>query len=78
MNSFNGNGYQERQSVIQRNLNTRLNYVKSQADAFEKEEKSESNQPDNNQENLKAMKNLANNPLPQNHLKFPGNNQFRH
>lgn len=78
MNSFNGNGYQERQSLIQRNLNNRLNYVKSQADALEKEESVKTEKIDNNKDNLKAMNNLSNNPLPQNHLKFPGNNQFRH
>ena len=79
MNNFSGNGYQERQSVIQRNLNSRLNYIKSQADALNKEEKTkQDNNLSNTQENIKAMNNLSNNPLPQNHLKFPGNNQFKH
>lgn len=78
MNNYSGNGYKERQAVIQRNLNTRLNYVKSQADALKQESEPKSvDEQTTTQENIKAMNNLANHSLPQNHLKFPGNNQFK-
>lgn len=73
--SYSGNGYEERKSEELRNLNTRLQYNKEQQ-KIKKEMQQNNKNIDHSALKVNKEQMPQYNPLPQNHLKLPGNNQF--
>lgn len=74
--SYSGNGYVERRSQELRSLNRQVSYQKEQKELEKEIQNHDDPKPSTPtpQQNIQQMQQL--NSLPQNHLKFPGNNQF--
>ena len=76
--SYSGNGYEERKSQELRSLNNRVDYFKEQKKLHEEQKLNLEKQ--NNptvKEKIDALKYTHTQPLNQNHMKLPGNNQFK-
>lgn len=79
--SYSGNGYAERQSMIQKNFVNRQTYAREQDKLRKLDEERKLNEINNNNisnsvDKIDAMRNVGIKQMPQNHLKFPGNNKF--
>ena len=76
--SYSGNGYEERKSQEFRSLNNRVTYYKEQKKLKAEENKlNRINRGIRNEEKVEKMKHEHTPSLAQNHLKLPGNNQFK-
>ena len=81
-NSFSGNGYEERQAMLHKNFVNRQTYAKEQNKLRKMEEErkqmEQNDIPTTNEMKTKvdSMRNIGPKPLPQNHMKLPGNNRF--
>ena len=76
--SYSGNGYEERKSQEYRSLNNRVGYFKQQK-KLEKEEQERIRKEMHPtiHDRVENIQHTHTQSLAQNHLKLPGNNQFK-